>query len=374
MTHKTGFVFHEQFMWHDHHGYSGVMPPGGFVQPGQHVDHPETKRRIKNLLDASGLTERLHRIAAPLASREQLALVHTEQHIANVEALSQGSGGDTGMFAPVATGGFEIAARSVGGAIAAVDAVLAGEVRNAYALLRPPGHHAEPEMGKGFCIFANGSIAIRHAQQHRGIGRVALVDWDVHHGNGAQRIFWNDRSTLTISIHQNCSFPSDSGGVGEQGGAQALGCNINIPLPAGSGVGAYTAAFERVITPALRAFKPELIVVACGFDAGGWDPLARMMLHSAAFADLTRRTMAVADELCDGRLVLLQEGGYDPATVPFMGLAVIETLSGIATGVTDPYLVIFEHDPAQALLPHQDAVIAQAEAVLQLLKRKTGSE
>jgi len=367
MDHKTGFVWHEQFMWHEHHGYAGVMPPGGFIQPGQHFDHPETKRRIKNLLDASGLTEQLHAISAPVASREQLALVHTEAHIAKVEALSTGSGGDTGMFAPVGTGGYEIAARSVGGAIAAVDAVLAGEVRNAYALLRPPGHHAESDMGKGFCIFANASIAIRHAQKYHNLGRVALVDWDVHHGNGAQSIFWDDRSTLTISIHQNRSFPPDSGLVEERGGENALGFNINIPLPAGSGVGAYAAAFDRVIAPALRAFKPQLILVSCGFDAGGWDPLARMMLHSAAFADLTRRMMHLADQLCDGRLVMLQEGGYDQATVPFMGLAVIETLSGLSTGVSDPFLVIFDDDPAHALLPHQEAVISEAEEVLRIL-------
>jgi len=368
MKRMTGLIWHEQFMWHDHHGYAGVMPPGGFIQPAQHFDHPETKRRIKNLLDASGLTEKLHVVLAPVASREQLALVHTEHHIANVEALSAGTGGDTGMFAPVGPGGFEIAARSAGGAIAAVDAVLNGDVRNAYALLRPPGHHAEPEMGKGFCIFANASIAIRHAQKNRKVGRVALVDWDVHHGNGAQRIFWDDRSTLTISIHQDRSFPPDSGMVDERGGNDAAGFNINIPLPAGSGMGAYAAVFDRVIVPALRAFRPELIAVSCGFDAGGWDPLARMMLHSAAFADLTQRMMEVADEVCGGRLVFFQEGGYDVATVPFMGLAVIEKLSGISTGVADPFLVIFADDPAQALLPHQDVVITRAEAVLQLLR------
>ncbi|HLF31702.1 MAG TPA: class II histone deacetylase [Xanthomonadales bacterium] len=371
MKYKTGFVWHEQFMWHEHNGYAGVMPPGGFIQPGHHFDHPETKRRFKNLLDASGLTDRLYQIAAPIASREQLARVHTEAHIANVETISSGVGGDTGMFAPVGPGGFEIAARSAGGAIVAVDAVLNGEVRNAYALLRPPGHHAEPEMGKGFCIFANASIAIRHAQQAHSRGRVALVDWDVHHGNGAQHVFWNDRSTLTMSIHQDRSFPPDSGLIEEMGGEQAQGFNINIPLPAGSGFGAYAAAFDRVIEPALRAFQPDLIVVSCGFDAGGWDPLARMILHSAAFANLTKRMMSAADELCEGRLVLLQEGGYDQATVPFMGLAVIETLSGIATGVADPFLSIFVDDPGHALLQHQEAVIVRAEVVLQLLMDAT---
>lgn len=367
MAQRTGFVWHEQYMWHDHHGYAGVMPPGGFVQPAQYFGHADTKRRIKNLLDASGLTRRLHVIDPPVATHEQLVAVHTEAHVANVRALSEAGGGETGMFAPIDPGGYGIAALSAGGAIAAVDAVLRGEVRNVYALLRPPGHHAEPDMGKGFCVFANAAIAIRHAQKEHGVGRVALLDWDVHHGNGAQRIFWDETSTLTISIHQDRSFPPDSGMVDEVGGGDARGFNINIPLPAGSGTGAYTAAFDRVIEPAIRAYRPELIVVSCGFDAGGWDPLARMMLHSAAFADMTRRVMELADACCEGRLVMVQEGGYDLATVPFMGLAVIETLSGISTGVEDPFLEIFQHDPAQALLDHQEAVVSRAEGVLRIL-------
>lgn len=369
MTEKTGFIWHEQFMWHEHSGFAGVMPPGGLVQPYHHFDHPETKRRFKNLLDMTGLTAQLEVITPPMASREALALVHSAQHIANVEALSAAGGGDTGMFAPVGPGGFAIAARCAGGAMAAVDAVVSGQVRNAYALLRPGGHHAEPDMGKGFCIFANGSIAARHAQQAHGLERVAIVDWDVHHGNGAQKIFWNDRSVLTISIHQDRSFPPDSGLVDEVGGADAAGFNINIPLPAGSGMGAYEAAFDRVIEPALAAFAPELIIISCGFDAGGWDPLARMMLHSASFANFTARMMACAQALCSGRLVMLHEGGYDAATVPFMGLRVIETLSGIDTGAEDPFLMIFADDPAHRLLAHQDAVVTQAQDVVQLLQR-----
>lgn len=364
---KTGFVWHESFMWHEHSGYAGVLPPGGFVQPAQHFDHPETKRRMKNLLDISGVTAQLHSIEPKSAGREALLRVHSARHVDNVKALSESGGGDTGMFAPVGPGGFAIADLCAGGAIAAVDAVLSGDVQNAYALLRPGGHHAEPDMGKGFCIFANASIAARHVQAVHGIERIAIIDWDVHHGNGAQSIFWEDPSVLTVSIHQDRSFPPDSGFVSEAGGENARGFNINVPLPAGCGTGAYNAAFEKVVEPAIHAFKPDMILVSCGYDAGGWDPLARMVLHSAAFADMTQRAMAMADRHCAGRLAFLHEGGYDIAMVPFMGLAVIETLSGISTGAEDPYLMIFADDPAHPLSAHQSAVINEAAKVVEHL-------
>ena len=367
MTRRTGLVWHELYMWHEHSGFVGVMPPGGALQPAQHFDHPETKRRMKNLLDVSGLTRQLVPLEPQEASRAQLLRAHTARHIDNVAALSAAGGGDTGMFAPVGPGGYAIAALGAGGAIAAVDGVMGGAVDNAYALLRPGGHHAEADMGKGFCIFANGAIAARHAQAEHGAGRIAIVDWDVHHGNGAQSIFWDDPSVLTISIHQDRAFPPDGGLSDETGGPEAPGSNINIPLPAGSGAGAYMAAFDQIIEPALDAFAPDLIIVSSGYDAGGWDPLARMMLHSKAYAEMTARMMAAAERHCAGRLVVLHEGGYDVAMGPFLGLAVVETLSGIRTGVEDPFLMIFEHDPHQVLMPHQQAVIDSVKPALALL-------
>ena len=256
----------------------------------------------------------------------------------------------------------EIALLAAGGCMSAVDAVMDGRIDNAYALVRPPGHHAEPDLGRGFCIFLNTGLAAMHAREVRGLERVAIVDWDVHHGNGAQKAFWRDPTVLTISLHQAGYYPPDSGHVEDIGEGEGEGFNINVPLPPGSGAGAYIAALERVVAPALRAHRPELILVASGLDANAMDPLAHMMVHSAAYKQMTRILMDVAAEVCEGRLVMCHEGGYSAGYVPFCGLAMVEELSGITTGVEDPFLEFFEGVEYQELQPHQDEVIVIAEA------------
>jgi acetoin utilization deacetylase AcuC-like enzyme len=230
--------------------------------------------------------------------------------------------------------------------------VLAGDVSNAYVLSRPPGHHAEPDAAKGFCLFNNVALAARHAQAAHGVERVAIVDWDVHHGNGAQWGFYEDPSVLTVSLHQEGVFPPDSGGAEERG----VG-NVNVPLPAGCGRDAYMYAFEQVVVPALRAHAPDLVLVACGFDAGRFDPMGRMMLDSADFAELTRRTLALADELCGGRVVMTHEGGYHPGVVPFCGLATLEALASVRTPVEDPFAPPSGAAAGRPLLDHQRAAV-----------------
>ncbi|WP_417624251.1 class II histone deacetylase [Paremcibacter congregatus] len=366
-SNRTGFVWQEIYMWHDTGTYAGVMPPGDPIQPGTHAENPETKRRFKNLLEVSGLYQKLHQVDAYHATEEDILRVHTPNYLSRIKAMSAETGGDAGMLTPFGKGAFDIATLAAGGVMAAVDAVLDGKIDNAYALVRPPGHHAEPDIGKGFCLFANASIAARYAQAKRGLNRIAFVDWDVHHGNGAEKIFWEDASVLTISIHQDRCFPPDSGDMADNGAGEGAGCNINIPLPAGSGVGAYEAAFDRVIIPALQKFKPELIIVPSGFDAGAHDPLGRMMMHSEGYRSLTRKLMDVADELCAGRLVMCHEGGYNDATVPFFGLAVMESLSGIKTHTNDPFMALFEALAGQDLQPHQDQVITSATHLLDKL-------
>jgi len=370
---RTGLVWHELYMWHDTSSLAGLLPSGrGLIQPGESVENPDSKRRIKNLLDAAGVTEQLTPILPRVATIEDLAGVHDREYLKAVQEMSARSGGDANMGLPLGEtpfgpGGFEIAALASGGVIAAVDAVISGTVRNAYALVRPPGHHAEARHGFGFCIFNNGAVAARHAQREHRLQRMAIVDWDAHHGNGAQHIFWTDPDVLTISIHQDGAFPPGSGPITDIGEGKGTGYNLNIPLPAGSGAGAYLAAFERVIVPALRRFGPELILVSCGFDAGCFDPMARMMLHSGAFRGMARYLVDAAGELCSGRLVLTHEGGYHETSVPFFALAVIEELSGIHIGVTDPFLPIIERYPFQDLQPHQDAVLREAEKLVQRL-------
>ena len=185
-----------------------------------------------------------------------------------------------------------------------------------------------------------------------GVGRIAIVDWDVHHGNGTQWAFYDDARTLTISIHQDGRFPTDTGALDERGDGDGFGANVNVPLMPGCGHGAYVAAFERVVVPALDRFRPELLIVASGYDAGGFDAMAHMMCHSGTFASMASMMVAVADRHAAGRLVVLHEGGYSPFHVPFCGLAVIEQLTGEPSGVADPYATL-ANLPYQALQPHQ---------------------
>jgi acetoin utilization deacetylase AcuC-like enzyme len=226
--------------------------------------------------------------------------------------------------------------------------------------LRPPGHHAEKDQGRGFCIFGNTALAAIHARQARGVSRVAIVDWDVHHGNGTEHAFYADPSVLTISIHQDNNYPPDSGALSDTGTGAGKGYNINVPLPPGSGVGAYVATVERVVAPALTAFRPELILIASGLDASAMDPLASMMMTSDGYRKLTRTVLGVARDVCGGRVVACHEGGYSPAYVPYCGLAVIEEMAGVKTGLGDPLLELLAAMGGQDIQPHQEAVVREA--------------
>ena len=208
--------------------------------------------------------------------------------------------------------------------------------RNAYALSRPPGHHCLPAFPNGFCLLANIAIAVEAALASGRAGRVAVVDWDVHHGNGTEAIFLARPEVLTISLHQERNYPMDTGGAEVRGEGAAFGTNLNIPLPPGTGHRGYLQAMERLVLPALHRFRPDVIVVACGYDAAAVDPLSRMMATADTFRQMTRQVMQAADDLCDGRLMLVHEGGYSEVYVPFCGHAVLEELSGSAVTAPDP--------------------------------------
>lgn len=371
MNARTGLVWHETFMWHQQGKYSGLMPADFPVQPGQHYETPESKRRIKNLLDACGMTRNLAHIEPRPATDAELERVHTPAYLAQLardNALPEAS---AGFDAPFSRGSFDLARLAAGGAIEAVDRILADALDNAYLLARPVGHHAQSGIGKGFCLVNNASIAAAHALAS-GLDRVAFVDVDVHHGNGAEEIFWQDPRVLTISIHQERWFPPDSGDVTAVGEGPGRGFNINIPLPAGCGFGAYRAAMEEIILPALDIHRPQMLFVPFGFDAGAQDPLGRMILGSNHFRYIAAQLRRAAQRHCGGRMLVTHEGGYNESTTPFMALAMLEAVSGIESGVTDPYGAIMDGMPGHDLLMHQRAALDQAKAPLELLRSVIG--
>ncbi|OUS06811.1 class II histone deacetylase [Rhodobacterales bacterium 52_120_T64] len=329
--HNTGFFWDEKCFWHSGGNYALTAPVGGLVQPlasGGLPENPETKRRLKNLMDVTGLAGDLDCLTAASATYGDLNRIHPASYLENFKSLSDGGGGEMGLRTPFGAGGYEIAALSTGLVKGALLSVLNGRHDNAYALSRPPGHHCLPDWSNGFCLLANIAIAIEAAKSEGLAQRVAVVDWDVHHGNGTEAIFYERDDVLTISLHQERNYPTDTGEVADRGKGAGVGHNVNIPLPPGAGHAAYIHAMNRIVLPALVAYKPDVIIVACGFDASGVDPLSRMLCSAETYRLMTRQLMQSADKLCDGKLVMAHEGGYSEVHVPFCGHAVLQEMSG----------------------------------------------
>jgi len=277
-----------------------LVPPG-------HPERPDRLRAVERALEAEKF-QLLTRAEAPEAALETIALCHPMEYITELRDASPQEGlvqidADTSM----SPGSFEAALRAAGGGILAVDEVLAKRAANAFVATRPPGHHAETARPMGFCFFDNAAIAARYAQNRHGVGRVAIVDFDVHHGNGSQEIFWADKSVMYCSTHQMPLFPG-TGAVGESGDYNNV---VNAPLRPGDGAKAFREAFESRILPRLADYRPELIIISAGFDAHMRDPLANINLAEEDFAWATQKLMDIADSCADGRIVSLLEGGYD---------------------------------------------------------------
>src|SRR5271168_186125 len=277
------------------------------LMPLGHPERPDRLRAITHALEAEKF-QLLARVQAPRAALETIALCHPMDYITQLRDATPKVGmaqldADTSM----SPGSFEAALRAAGGAVRAVDQVLAKKAKNAFVATRPPGHHAETGRPMGFCLFDNAAIAARYAQDRHGIGRAAIVDFDVHHGNGSQEIFWADKSVMYCSTHQMPLFPG-TGAVGESGEHNTI---VNAPLRPGDDGQAFRAAFENRVLPRLADFRPELIIISAGFDAHMRDPLANINLEEADFTWVTQKIMDVADRFSGGRVVSLLEGGYD---------------------------------------------------------------
>jgi len=291
---EIGIVYHPDFLLHTNR------------------NHPERKERLEAimaLLGRENLSSRLDEILPSPAHQDDVAAVHTTQHIENVRK-TVGSGydfldGDT-YLTPHS---FDVAMLAAGGALAAMRAVLSGRLRSCFSFARPPGHHAEPDSSMGFCLFNNGAIAARAAMKEFGVSRILFLDWDVHHGNGTQKAFYHEPEVLFASIHQSPAYPG-TGQIYESGAGRGVGYNVNIPLPPGCGDDVYDAVFREIIVPLAASYRPEVVMVSSGHDTYHGDPLADMRLSFHGFANMARHVREIAETYCDGRVVLFLEGGY----------------------------------------------------------------
>ena len=291
-----------------------------------HPERPDRWTAVDRILHGPAFAD-LRWLEAPEATREQLRLAHASRYVDSLLDIEIGEGDlfqidpDTAM-----NDGTQAAiVRGAGGAILAVDEVVGGRAANAFVAMRPPGHHAERQGAMGFCFFNNAAIAARHAQRTHGVERVAIVDFDVHHGNGTQDIFWDDKSVLYASTHQMPLFPG-TGAASERGEHDTI---VNVPLRPGDGSEAFRAAFDTAILPRLRDFAPDLLVISAGFDAHHRDPLGQLRLTEQDFAWVTAKLMAIAEACARGRIVSVLEGGYDLDGLAGSAAAHVATLAGL---------------------------------------------
>jgi acetoin utilization deacetylase AcuC-like enzyme len=320
--------------------------------------HPENRERLRgtwSLLQSEGVLEGLLAVPSTPASDEQLLRVHGRRHLQTVALAAQrGAHLDPDTYVGNDS---ELAARlAAGGLCNVVDAVLGGQAANGFALVRPPGHHATPDRGMGFCLYNNVAIAARAAQAEHGLERVLIVDYDVHHGNGTQDAFYDDGSVLFFSTHQYPYYPG-TGHWRETGSGAGKGATVNVPMPAGVGDAGYFEAFDTVLAPIARRFQPQFIMVSAGYDAHWNDPLAGMALTIPGYAGLVGRLLALAAELCSGQIVFTLEGGYHLEVLAHSVLNTLRQLSRSDEPISDPPgpCPWGEHDAS--------AVLAQVRAV-----------
>jgi acetoin utilization deacetylase AcuC-like enzyme len=314
MNDAVGFVYDTMFLEHE---------------TGEHPENPDRMRATLALLDESGLLVRLLPIDARDAIDEELELVHDARYLAALRRVAAEGGGWADPDTLITPRSIDVATRVVGGTLAAVDAVVSGAAGSAFCLVRPPGHHASAAHAMGFCLFNHVAVAAAYARARHGMERVAIVDFDVHHGNGTQDAFYAEPGVLYISTHEYPFYPG-TGAAAETGIGAGLGHNINIPMPHRSGDAQYRRAFEEVVVAALRRYRPEIILVSAGFDAHFADEIAGQRLSVDGYGELVSMVKAAADELCGGRLVAALEGGYHLVALPWCVRRTIEVLLGVA--------------------------------------------
>lgn len=293
---RTGLVYHPDFLLHI----------DGFVHP----ERPERLTAIMAGLKRSGLLADVVRIRARPAANKWLTRIHTPAYLRELKVATRRAPLQLDRDTWISADSLRVARLASGGVLRAAQAVATGKIRNAFAIVRPPGHHALPDRAMGFCLLNHVAIAARYIQEKHGLKRILIVDWDVHHGNGTQDVFYDDPSVLYFSTHQFPYYPG-SGAAEERGNEEGLGTTVNVPLPSGSGDADILKAFQEKLIPAADAFRPNFVLISSGFDAHQDDDLADLRVSTEGYAALTRVVVAIAERHAEGRLVSVLEGGYD---------------------------------------------------------------
>jgi len=318
---KTGIVRDERYLNHR---------PGSF--------HPESHKRLKviyDMLNDPDMAGQFHEVPVRRAEREELLLIHSPQYVDMVAATEGKASQSLDPDTSTSAGSYEAALLAAGGLCQAVSMVIERELDNAFALVRPPGHHAEKSRAMGFCLFNNVAVGARYAQEYHKLKRVLIIDWDLHHGNGTQHSFEEDPTVLYFSTHQYPYYPG-SGAFHEAGRGKGEGFTVNVPFSPGHGDGEYVGIFQKILKPVAMEFNPELILVSAGIDIYENDPLGSMLVSPEGFAALTRSIMDVAEKCCDGKVVITLEGGYDLDGLRFSIKSVLKELAGLSeTSIED---------------------------------------
>jgi acetoin utilization deacetylase AcuC-like enzyme len=317
----------------------------------EHVEQAARLNMIDTMIDESGLREELIELPQRLATEEDLLAAHHPRMVQHIQQIAESGGGWIDQDTYTTKGSWLAATAAVGATIQAVEMVVNKQASNAFALVRPPGHHATDVRPMGFCLFNNVAVAARYARHKLGLERVAIVDYDVHHGNGTQDIFYNDPQVLFCSTHAAPLYPG-TGGEHEIGIGAGEGTTLNVPLRFGTSDTGIQLVFSEVIVPALQRFQPQLLLVSAGFDAHWADPLGPLSFSCTGYAAITRQLLDVARSVCDGKIVLVLEGGYDLRALGYSVIATLQTLLGFEH-VSDPMGRSRREEPDPTALIHR---------------------
>lgn len=357
---NTAFIWDERYSDHDLGKQKYDFDNGNYMESGLAFENPERLKLTHQLLNNVNFLNKMKAFAPHFATEEDVLSAHSEEMLRRVKEQKEvTSPVEVGEAALMSSDSYQTALLSAGGAMKAIDVLFEeSDISQSYAFIRPPGHHATRNSPMGFCVFNNVAIAAEHAKKQYGVEKVLILDWDVHHGNGTQDIFYEDNQVFFISIHQDKNYPVYGGEIEETGANKGKGFNMNIPLVPGCGDEEYTHIIDTIVAPAVESFQPDLILVSAGQDPNLYDPLSRMMVTRDGFRAMMQKVKHLAKEHCDGKLAVFQEGGY---SLPYFPLATLGVFEGLLDSKVDMETDIEKLLPYTAFRPAIDAILQEVK-------------